>query len=321
MVLNPRCFCHISMAAVRWCPDGGTAQVPRLHRSSTTVAPESRQSCCRLFSPHLFSSEAQHTPALVRHGRLSSQGRACCIRSLTFTYCITRLSNHSAANAALRVCEWFYHIHRYEVEVSVHPVKAEGCLSNTLLENFFQVPVESLVHGDPFISPGILLKLPDRPTADIGRFTQTRRWLEQWTSITCSGRTRSGIFCRSIGITHHLCVSVACAVLVFLQVPECRLQWSSHGWCWALISMLYVPRLRQRYSLDFHRSRQRPHSTRLGNIFVPCIKSFLHSWRRRYLQTANPLTGHQPHPIRVVGPGSCFAVIPNSLLPRHHRLF
>ena len=48
LVSNPRCFCHISMAAVRWCPDGGTAQVPRQHRSSTTVAPESRQSCCRL---------------------------------------------------------------------------------------------------------------------------------------------------------------------------------------------------------------------------------------------------------------------------------
>ena len=54
MVLDLRCFFHISMAAVRWCPDGGTAQVLRQHRSSTTVAPESRQSCCRLFSFSCF---------------------------------------------------------------------------------------------------------------------------------------------------------------------------------------------------------------------------------------------------------------------------
>ena len=54
--------------------------------------------------------------------------------------------------------------------------------------------------------------------------------------------------------------------------------------------------------------------------FGPVATTARSRWRTRsHLQTADPLTSHQSHPISFVGLGARVAVVPDSLLPVVHH--
>ena len=180
--------CHTRMDAARRRHATGTAQARRWPGASTAAARQWRWCGRCLFSTHMSPLEGQRPTApasasvavAFKHQRVSS-------RIQTSKYSGTLLSDHSAANAALRTCVGIFLVHRSQVKIVVHAGHTESGLSHTLLVRFLKVPAESLAHRHPSTLPGISFELPKRKTADGGRRRKARWWLGHCTGNMCRG--------------------------------------------------------------------------------------------------------------------------------------